>query len=262
MAFKQSVASYSFHGLLKLKKMDVFHYLETCRYRYNLDTADIWNGFIESYDEEYLKKIKEALDDREMTLVNLCCDHAHPWADHPDMLSKQNEVAQDCLRAAKILGAKSIRFDLGVRKMTMDDEQIEYTAKKFREYAEIGKEEGFKVCFENHWGASTNFEVVNTMFEAINHDNFGLLLHLGNWGPDVDLAQKDKYDVQMASKAIHMHFSQAYCERVLEVLRPIYNAGYNGIWATEHHTGKNEYNEVEFQLSAMKRELSRIELGI
>lgn len=261
MSFKQSVASFSFHGLLEEKKMDVFHYLETCRFRYGLDTADIWNGFLATYEDDYLKKIREALDDREMTLVNLCCDYAHPWSDNEDELARQNAVAQDCLKAARILGAKSVRFDLGVHTLTMTDEQIDYTSKKFREYAREGAKEGFKICFENHWGASTNYDVVQTMFDVINDDNFGLLLHLGNW-TDEKLEDKDAKDVAMAPRAIHMHFSQPYCERVDKVLKPIYDAGYRGIWATEHHSAKNEYNEVAFQLAAMKKELTRIEAGV
>ncbi|HIS47466.1 MAG TPA: sugar phosphate isomerase/epimerase [Candidatus Scybalocola faecigallinarum] len=261
MKFKQSVASFSFHGLLEEKKMDIFHYLETCRFRYGLDTADIWNGFITTYDDDYLKKVRQALDERELTLVNLCCDFAHPWADNEADLKRQNDVAADCLKAAKILGAKTIRFDLGVHTLEMTDEQIDYTSKKFREYARFGANEGFKVCFENHWGASTVFEVVETMFDAINDDNFGLLLHLGNWANST-LEEKDAKDRAMASRAIHMHFSQPYCERVDKVLKPIYDAGYKGVWGTEHHTGKNEYNEVAFQLAAMKRELTRIECGV
>ena len=37
-----SVASYAFHGLLKRGQMDLFGYLESCRYRYHLASADIW----------------------------------------------------------------------------------------------------------------------------------------------------------------------------------------------------------------------------
>ena len=99
------------------------------------------------------------------------------------------------------------------------------------------------------------------MFEAINDKNFGLLLHLGNWTDEAP-EQKDAHDRAMASCAVHMHFSQPYCERVDKYLKPIYDHGYTGVWATEHHSGKNEYNEVAFQLAAMKKELTRIENGI
>ena len=35
-----AVMSYSFHGLRNIGAMDIFGYLETVRYRYNLQTAD------------------------------------------------------------------------------------------------------------------------------------------------------------------------------------------------------------------------------
>lgn len=257
MNFKQSVASYSFHGLLQEKKMDVFHYLETCRYRYNLDTADIWNGFITTYEDDYLKKIKEALDEKELTLVNLCCDFAHPWHEDPNQLAKQNAIAQDCLKAAEILGAKTIRFDLGVWEMDITEQQIDYISGKFREYAKRAGEGGYKVCIENHWGASRRLDVQKTMLEAVNDKNYGILLHLGNWEEDT-LEQKDKNDLEMAKHAIHMHFSAPYCARAEKIIKPIYEAGYRGVWGTEHHSAKNEYYEVEWQLAAMKKELTKI----
>ena len=51
-----SVLSYSFRGLLAEGKMDLFGYLETCKYRYHLSAADIWSGFFPSTDPNYLKK--------------------------------------------------------------------------------------------------------------------------------------------------------------------------------------------------------------
>jgi predicted dehydrogenase len=47
---KVSVLSYSFRDLLAEGKMDIFGYQETCKYRYGLDAADIWNGFLVSTD--------------------------------------------------------------------------------------------------------------------------------------------------------------------------------------------------------------------
>jgi hypothetical protein len=41
-----AIASYTFHGLFREGAIDLFGYLESCRYRYHLDTADIWNGML------------------------------------------------------------------------------------------------------------------------------------------------------------------------------------------------------------------------
>ncbi|MDR1531742.1 MAG: sugar phosphate isomerase/epimerase [Clostridiales bacterium] len=238
--------------------MDVFHYLETCRFRYNLDTADIWNGFLISYEDDYLRKIREALDERELTLVNLCCDYAHPWHEDPETLKKQHAVADNCLKAAEILGAKTVRFDLGVWSLEITDEQVSYISAKFREYARRAGEGGYKVCVENHWGASRRVDVQRLMLEAVNDPNYGLLLHLGNWEEDSEI-KRDANDQAMARHAVHMHCAQPYCERAHEVIPAIYAAGYTGVWGTEHHSAKHEYDEVAYQLAAMRRELCKLE---
>ena len=69
-----SIASYAFHGLVRDGAIDVFGYLESSRYRYDMRTADIWNGMFPSLDDDFLKKVKDGLDERELTLVNLCVD--------------------------------------------------------------------------------------------------------------------------------------------------------------------------------------------
>jgi hypothetical protein len=74
-----TIASYSFHGLLAAGMIDVFGYMESCKYRYHLQAADIWNGMLASTDEDYLKKVKQGLDSRELVLANLCVDGAHIW---------------------------------------------------------------------------------------------------------------------------------------------------------------------------------------
>lgn len=45
-----SIASYSFHGLLRDGMIDVFGYLESSKYCYHVDAADIWNGFLPTTD--------------------------------------------------------------------------------------------------------------------------------------------------------------------------------------------------------------------
>ena len=44
-----SIASYSFHGLYEIGAMSVFQYLETVKFRYHCDKADIWNGMLTGY---------------------------------------------------------------------------------------------------------------------------------------------------------------------------------------------------------------------
>jgi hypothetical protein len=49
---KISIISYAFYGLQGAGMMDAFGYLESVRYRYGLDAADIWNGTLASTDDD------------------------------------------------------------------------------------------------------------------------------------------------------------------------------------------------------------------
>lgn len=258
MANPFSIASYSFHGLHARQAMTVFQYLETVKYRYHMATADIWNGMFAGYDEAYLRLLRQQLDERELTLVNLCCDGAHLWNRDPAEEAKCDELADKCLLAAEILGAKTIRLDWGVREAEASDEQIERTARKFEAYCARAASFGAKLGPENHWGASTNAASLRKLFQAVRADNFGMLLHLGNWRESQpnDAASALAYHVEFAPKAFHTHLSYDVCREAEVQLPPLQAAGYAGSWSVESHLGTNEYANVACQLAQIKRVLA------
>ena len=84
--------------------------------------------------------------------------------------------------------------------------------------------------------------------EAVDHPAFGVLLHFrGNAG-----------DAIIAPWAMHTHISWEISESNLaESLPMLRNAGYQGYYSVEHHTGKNEYTETGVQLARVRDQLSR-----
>jgi sugar phosphate isomerase/epimerase len=244
-----AVMSYSFHGLLSVGAMDIFGYMETVRYRYNLQTADIWNGFLKSYDDAYLKLVKQNLDERGLTVVNLCCDYCCAWDNNPDIREKNEKVAWDCLRAAEILGAKTIRMDAGPHDDVFSDEQLEIITKKYRAYCKRANELGAKLGPENHWGASRNPVELRKLIDAVAMDNFGVLLHLNGWNS----GDVDENDRAFIRDAFHMHIPFEQCVMAERIIPPLMEIGYSGCWTVESHKGFNEYNNVAFQLAQIKR---------
>ena len=249
-----AVMSYSFHGLRNLGAINLFGYLETVRYRYNLNTADIWNGFLESYDDDYLQLVREHIEERGLTVVNLCCDGAHLWDEDPAVREQCEEMAWDCIRAGKILGAKTIRIDVGSRSDEITPEQMDYVVAKYSEYWAAAAQFGAQLGPENHWGGSTHYPSMEALFARVKADNFGLLLHLGNWKGNEE--EQDQYDRLFAARAMHIHMNYEHCEQADRVMPPLQQAGYRGCWSIESHKATNEYNNVAFQLAQAKRVLA------
>ncbi|MEK3721150.1 sugar phosphate isomerase/epimerase family protein [Paenibacillus sp. FSL H8-0034] len=257
---KASIGGFSFYQLLSEGEMDIFGYLETVKFRYRLDAVDLWNGFFcdrnvpiwTLADEDYLRKIRKALDEKQLTVANLAVDRAHLWDPDPEVREQLHQNALLHLRAADILGAKSVRIDTSRGPGAMTEERFDYTVGRFREYAQIASDYGFTVGPENHTGASLNPYWMKLIAEEIDHPGYGILLHIGRWEDG-----NQQGDLMVAPWVNHTHFDartvgSAKAEETVKLLN---NLGYTGYWAVEYNAPQNPYTELGWALGSMKRVL-------
>jgi len=251
---KISIASYSFHGLLAEGRMNAFTYLEDIKYRYRLSAADFWNETIGSTDEDYVGKVRKAMDQEEIVCANYHIDGVHVWDPKPEVREQNYRNALVHLRLAAILGARTVRIDFGGRASEMSSEQFDTLVKRFHEYAVFAGDHGFKVGPETHFGPALVPENMKRVYQAVDHPAYGILLHVRHWVP----GKVDEGDKMAAPWAIHTHFDQATTRDCLdEKIKLLLDAGYQGYWGVEHHTAKNEYAEVACQLADLQRGLIR-----
>ena len=260
---KISIASFSFHGAVAAGTVDIFGYLEACRYRYHLETADIWNGLLGKdvevqLDEERLRKVRQAMDERGLTCVNYHADGCHPWEPEAETRTRHRALAYRHLRAAEILGAVTVRIDTGGREREWSTEEFDFITNAFRDMAEYAGNAGFKIGPETHWGTNNYPDNMLKLYEAVNSPHYGILLHMGKdtW------TSPTEYDRILAPIAFHTHFDQPTTYgRLDESLNILLDAGYQGAIGVEHHTGKNEFVEVEAQIGLVRRALVHAQSG-
>ncbi len=258
---KISVLSYAFHGLLREGKMNIFGFMETCKYRYGLHVADIWNGFLESTDETYLQKVRDELDARELGVADLAVDQAHVWDDNAEIREKNYRHALANLNAARILGAPFVRIDAGGRGTVWTDEEFDHIVMRYKEYTQYAHDHGFKVGAENHWGPEKAWPNIQRLYHAVDHPAFGLSCHIGAWeGTD---EEKRIADREAAPWVSHTHIDWSICTGPLleEKLANLWKVGYQGYYSVEHHTGKDEYAEVAIQLALVRSKLEQFRDG-
>lgn len=176
-----SVISYVFHGLLAEGEMDIFGYMETCKYRYHLEAADIWNGLLVSTEQDYLQKVRDALDERELVLADLAVDRAHVWDAEAAARERNRRSALAHLQAAVTLGARSMRVESGGTGDTWSDEQFDLIVQGYQEHAQFAHDHGFKVGAEVHWGPERLWANMKQLYEAVGHPGFGISCHVGGW---------------------------------------------------------------------------------
>lgn len=261
---KISIGGFSFFNMMKAGKMDTFGYLESSKYRYHLDTVDLWNGtFLEDGqdiftlpDEVYIIKLKEALDEKEMTVINLAVDGAHLWDADPDKRQMLYSNALAYLKIASTLQVQSVRIDLGDHQSAaLSDEQFEYTVSKYKEICRHASDFGFIAGPENHMGSSKSPHYLKKVAEAVDHPSFGILLHMGRWSEDEEIG-----DGLVAPWVYHTHFDgkTAGSDRANELVETLLAAGYDGYWGIEYNAPDNQYAEMEWAIASVKRILNHV----
>lgn len=262
---KMSIMSYAFHGLLRKGMIDMFGYLETSKYRYHMDAVYLWSGYFESTEDEYLQKVKDALDERELTPGDLAVDQAHVWDDDADVRTRNHQNAKAYLNAARVLNVPFVRIDAGGNRDTMvwTTEEFDHIVMRFKAYAQYAHDHGFIVGAENHWGPEKRWENYQQLYKAVDHPAFGLSCHLGSWdGTD---EEKRIADRECAPWVNSTHIDWNVCTGPLleEKLANLWKAGYQGYYSVEHHTAKDEYREVAIQLALVRNVLERFkEYGV
>ena len=250
-----SIASYSVHGLLAEGRINIFGYLESCRYRYDLRTADIWNGLTPDISDDFLLKVRQEMDARDLVCVNYHVDGVHLWEDDAAKRDMNYRNALLQLRAATLLGAKTVRFDTGGKLLPMTDAQADYIIAKYTEYAQYAHDHGFRVGPETHWGISLLRENMVRIAEGVNHAGYGVMLHIGHW----EDGDADAGDAAMAKYAMHTHVdAQTTFTNLESKMRMLLDAGYKGAWGVEHHSAKNEYAEIAVQIAHVRRIQAKI----
>ncbi|GAA3404826.1 sugar phosphate isomerase/epimerase family protein [Paenibacillus hodogayensis] len=261
---KISIGGFSFFNTMNEGKMDTFGYLESSKYRYNLNTVDLWNGTFQDLrqnifklpDDAYIQKVREALDEKEMTVINLAVDGAHLWDADPDRRQMLFGNAVAYLKIAETLGAKTVRIDTGDKQSEpLTEEQFEYTVKHFQELSARASDLGIIVGPENHMGTSKSPHYLKRVAEAVDHRSFGILLHMGRWSEDEEIG-----DSLVAPWVYHTHFDgrTVASDRAEKLVRTLTEAGYDGYWGIEYNAPGNQYLEMEWAIASVKRILTQV----
>lgn len=266
-----AVASYSFHSLINAGEMNVYNYLDLLKDRYHVNYADIWTeGCLKSLDEDYLKKIKRAMDEREIKLANLCVDGPYVWCDDPEERAAHKADMLKYLKAAKILDAKTIRIDFGFsgdgqksgfgigkkkkeEVYTMSDEAFEYIVAAYKEYCGIVSEWGAKIGPENHWGWDRVPYYLIKVHDAVDDPAYGHLYHFRQFYDEPELGE-----AHCVKNAMHTHIHANSIPYAIDVVRKLYESGYNGAYSVEHHSGKLERERVDWQLGSLREIIAEL----
>ena len=183
---KISVSSYSFHQYIKAGKLTQLECVAKAK-EMGFDAIEFTDITGDSLDEQkaMAKKIKDEADKVGID-INAYTIGANLYHESDEDSEKEVERLKGQLDVAKILGAKVMRHDvcyaLGKSGNARSFELMLPTiAKNARKVTEYGATLGIRTCTENHGFIAQDSDRVEKLFNAVNHDNYGLLVDVGNF---------------------------------------------------------------------------------
>lgn len=206
-----SVSSYSFQQLIN---SGIIEQADVVRKAHDIGfTAVEFTGLNgENFKEqaEYAKKIREDADKlgMEITAYTISADLYQP-----ESISSEIDRIKKQLDIAKILGVNVLRHDAcwslsktgNGRSFALMLPDISKAAREITAYAQTL---GIKTCVENHGLIAQDSYRMEMLFNAVNHENFGLLIDMGNFVcADEDSASAVS---RLAPYAIYVHAKDMY----------------------------------------------------
>ena len=183
---KISVSSYSFSQYIRAGKLTQLECVAKAK-EMGFDAIEFTDIAGESLDEQkaMAKKIKDEAD-RVGIDINAYTIGANLYHESEEDSEKEVERLKGQLDVAKLLGAKVMRHDVcytlgktgNARSFELMLPTIAKNARKVTEYAETL---GIRTCTENHGFIAQDSDRVEKLFNTVNHDNYGLLVDVGNF---------------------------------------------------------------------------------
>ena len=181
-----SVSSYSFQQYINAGKLTQLTCVAKAK-EMGFDAIEFTGLTGDTLDaqKEYAKQIRAEADRLGMKInaytVGACLYHEDPAAAEAEITRLKGQ-----LEGAQILGADVMRHDVcwqlgksgNARSFDLMLPAIAANARAVTEYA---KTLGIKTCSENHGFIAQDSDRVERLFNAVNHDNYGLLVDIGNF---------------------------------------------------------------------------------
>lgn len=184
---KISVSSYSYAQYIRAGKLTQLTAIDKAKEMGfdAIEFTDIDGAGNLDLQKENAAKLKARADELGM-VINAYTIGANLAGLTEEARAAEVERLKGQLDVAKILGAGVMRHDvcysLGKTGFTRSfDLMLLYLADSARKVTEYGASIGIKTCSENHGYIAQDSDRMERLFNAVNHDNYGLLVDMGNF---------------------------------------------------------------------------------
>lgn len=260
-----SLAEWSFHRAIASRLMTNLDFPRVAREQFGIEGLEFVNGLWAAPTQDYVQSLKSAMQKTGTKGVMIMCDSEGAMG-HSEKAARMQAAAnhRKWVDIAAELGCHGIRANMHASKDPHTpeemDEFLKYCAESFNDLCEYAAARNMDIMIENHWGPSSNPDVLLRLMKMVNRPNFGTLPDFGNFPKDVDRYDAVKrmmaYAKGVSFKCIDFNEqgkeTNMDLDRLMKIVR---DAGYRG-WVGIEYEG-TRLPEFEGVMAA-KRFLERL----
>jgi sugar phosphate isomerase/epimerase len=264
--FKISLNVYSFNGLLREGKIDLFDVLDFCA-EYNFDAIDptgyYFPGYPEVPDDKYINEFK-----RKAFLLGLDISGTGVRNDFADPKKATRKSYLNMIKAWVVAAAKmgipNVRVFAGTHKHEgfTRDQVFEWMAKDLKTCCEFGQEFGVVIAVQNHNDFLKTAADVDRIFEMVDSPWMGLNLDIGGYrqhDPYTEIKQNIKYAVTWQIKENVFIDGLETPTDFVKLLGIIKDSAYRGYLPIETLGAGDPYKKVPVLLNNVKNAMQIVE---
>ncbi len=162
-------------------------------------------------DAEYAEKVRDEANKVGIELAAFLfpADFLKEQTPYPE---KEIGRVKELVDVAKIMGVRIIRHDVSRGDgHTPFQKALPIFARACREITEYAAEKGIRTSVENHGFFCQGGERLEALYHAVDHENFGLLVDIGNFVCTDDCPEKAV--MRTAPYAVHAHAKDFYIRK-------------------------------------------------
>jgi hypothetical protein len=167
--------------------MTLLEFPHQVRERLGLDAVEICQFHLPERTPAYLERLKRALHDADMRLINMPIDVGNISDANSGYREQDLAEIEDWMRVAAELGSSMVRVNASAALSGAQLAPLEVTFESFRRLTRTARSLGLQLLIENHGGITADPEVIIAIVEAVGPADLKVLVDIGNFEPLLSL---------------------------------------------------------------------------
>jgi sugar phosphate isomerase/epimerase len=255
---KLAISTWSLHRAFESGTVDAVSFPDICAERFGVSAFEFVQGHLRD-EPGFFSKVRGAVQDSGGEVACLAIENDFAPAD-PEKFPEEIESVRRWIQLAGFLEAQAVRVNTGGHKAKNAALAVASVVRSLQELVPDAETQQIPLCIENHWGLSSDPDVILEIIDKVGSEWVATCPDFGNF-PD----KVDRYEAlaKLMPRAKHLHakslaFDAGGNETGLDygrILQIVEDARYRRYLSVEFEGDGDEFEGVSKTVALIRRHM-------